>query len=259
MDRRPVVVGNWKMELSYKGEFELARSLKRLFASARPEVDVVVCPSYPSLVRISELFERGQTMSVGAQNIHWDEKGAWTGAVSVLQIAPFVNWCIIGHSEVRRMTQESDDLVQREMSLLLRHGILPIVCIGESVEEREADGTVDKVTGQMKILLNELTRTMLSKVIICYEPIWAISANQPQALPDPVEVAGIMLLVRKLAAARFDNEAAERLRILYGGCVNPDNAAAYMKEPGVDGLLVGSASLQPRKFFEIVKIVQDVS
>jgi len=257
MDRRSVVVGNWKMELSHKGELELARSLKRFFKSARPKIDVVVCPSYPSLARVSEVFERGQAVSVGAQNIHWDEKGAWTGSVSVLQVAPFVHWCIVGHSEVRRVTSESDDQVQRKMSLLLRHGIEPVVCIGESGEEREADRTVDKVTGQMKILLDKLTRTMLSKVVICYEPIWAISANRPQALPDPAEVAGTMLLIRKLAATRFDSEAAERLRILYGGSVGPDNVAMYVREPGVDGVLVGGASLQPRKFAEVVKVVQD--
>jgi triosephosphate isomerase len=256
-ERRPVVVGNWKMELSHKGELEVARALKRLLRQQTRSLDVVVCPSYPSLAAVSELFGADGPISVGAQNVHWEERGARTGTVSVLQIIPFARWCIIGHSEVRGLGRENDDTVQQEMSLLLKYGLVPIICIGESWEEREADKTVEKVTVQMKTLLDKLTRTMLAKVVITYEPVWAISAQRPEALPDPAEVAGTMLVLRKLAAERFDSATAERLRILYGGSVSPDNVAAFVREPGVDGVLVGSASLQPRKFVDIINAVQD--
>jgi triosephosphate isomerase (TIM) len=257
--RTPVVVGNWKMELSHKGELELARALKRLLRLGGAAIDIVVCPSHPSLSAVWEVFRKDESVSVGAQNIHWDERGPQTGMVSVLQIAPFARWCIIGHSEIRAITGEDDDAVQQEMSLLLRHGLVPIVCIGESWAERESDKTIERVTAQMKILLNKLTRTMLAKIVVTYEPIWAISTQGPQRLPDPADVAGTMLLLRKLAAERFGGAAAERLRILYGGSVSPDNAAAFAREPGVDGVLVGSASLHPRKFADIVKAVCDAS
>lgn len=253
-----MVVGNWKMELSHKAEISLAAALKRLLKEMTlTKVDVVVCPSFPSLAAVSDELRRLSKVSVGAQNIHWEEKGAWTGSVSVLQVTPFVSWCIVGHSEVREVTGLNDEMVQQQVSLLLRHGINPIVCIGESWEEREAEKTVEKVTTQMNILLNKMTRTTLIKTVICYEPVWAISANAPAQLPDSAEVASIMLLMRKLAAARFGNEAAERLRILYGGSVKPDTVEQYMKEPGVDGVLVGGASVSPRKFVDIIKVVQD--
>jgi triosephosphate isomerase len=257
VERTPLVVGNWKMELSYKGELELARALKRQLLEMRLGVEVVVCPSYPSLAGVNGVFGKEGAVAVGAQSVSVRERGAQTGEVSVLQIAPFVRWCIVGHSEARAARGLSDDDVQQTVALLLAHGILPIVCLGESGEERAADATIQRLTAQMTIILNKLTRTLLSKVVIVYEPIWAISANDPETLPDPADVAGTMLLMRKLAAERFGGEAADRLRMLYGGSVSPDNAGEFAREPGIDGLLVGSASLHPRRFVDIVRAVND--
>jgi triosephosphate isomerase len=256
-ERIPLVVGNWKMELSHKGEAELARALKRQLMEMRLEVEVVVCPSYPSLSVINDIFGKNIGVAVGAQSVSFLERGAHTGAVSVLQIAPFARWCIVGHSETRAALGLSDDAVQQAVALLLAHGISPLICIGESREERDADATVKKITAQMETILNKLTRTLLSKIVIVYEPIWAISANDPDTLPDPIDVAGTMLLMRKIAAERFGAEAADRLRLLYGGSVNPDTAGSFAREPGIDGVLVGSASLSPRKFSDIIRAVTD--
>ncbi|MBI4022061.1 MAG: triose-phosphate isomerase [Candidatus Andersenbacteria bacterium] len=255
MERGRLVVGNWKMELSHKGECEVARSLKRQLASRKMGVEIVVCPSFPSLPAVSELMAGVAAVSVGAQNVSAEETGAQTGAVSVSQIAPFAHWCIVGHSEVRARSGAGDEQVQAAMSLLLSHGILPIVCIGESREEREADAAVDKIEAQMTVLLNKLTRTALTRLVVAYEPIWAISSQQPDSLPDPDEVTGIMLLIRKLAAARFGSEAAQRLRVVYGGSVTADTVNSFVAEPGVDGVLVGSASVRPRELIRIAEVV----
>ena len=256
-ERTPLVVGNWKMELSHKGELELGRALKRQLLDARPGIEVVVCPSHPSLSAINAVFGQEGLVAIGAQSVSAHERGAITGAVSVLQIAPFARWCIVGHSETRAALGLNDDAVQQIVALLLAHGLLPLVCLGESRKEREADATVQKLTAQMGVILNKLTRTSLTKVVIVYEPIWAISAQEPEILPDPAEVAGTMLLLRKLAAERFGSEAADRLRMLYGGSVSPENAGDFAREPGIDGVLVGSASLHPRRFVDIIRAVED--
>ena len=252
-ERTKLVIGNWKMELSYKGQVELGRSLKILLhGTVADEVQVVVCPSYPVLFEMRTMFEKSGVV-VGAQHVHWEERGPWTGAVSVTQLAPLVEWCIVGHSEQRYLAGITDEQVCLSAHLLLQHGMLPIVCVGETQEERAQDATVRKVTEQVTSLFRKATRTSLRKLVIAYEPVWAIGSGE---LPDPGETASVMLLVRKLAAERFGGEAAERLRVIYGGSVNPTNAASYVAEPGVDGVLVGGASVHPRQFADIIKIVQ---
>lgn len=240
MEKKSLVIGNWKMELSHKGELELARALKRQFKGvALPDTEAVVCPSHSSLgIVVEELGTKGK-IAVGAQHVHWEEKGAWTGEASVLQVAPYVKWCIVGHSEQRALTGMTEESVQRTASMLMQHGIMPVVCVGETSEEREADQTVTKVTDQTKVLLSKLMRTSLPKIAVAYEPIWAIGTGDT---PDPNDAAGIMLLIRKIVAGRFGNEAAQRLRILYGGSVKSSNVEAYVREPG-GGRSVGRGSL----------------
>jgi len=258
MDRKQVVVGNWKMQLSHKAAVEALLSIKKMLEDVTVNIDAVLCPSFTALPELKGLLEKGRKVQLGAQNVHWEERGAWTGEVAVSQLSPFVRWCIVGHSERRALTGETDEQVQRKARLLLTHGITPVVCLGETLEERQQEQTVARVTEQVMGLLAEMTRASLTKLVVAYEPIWAISANNPVALPEPAEVAGTMLLIRKLAAERFGSEAAERLRIIYGGSVNPDNVAAYVSEPGVDGVLPGSASVKPAQYVNIVKTVQEI-
>ena len=252
-ERTPVIAGNWKMELSHKAATEVTGSLKKLLQDVPVSCDVVVCPSFPSLPAVAEELVNNKKIQIGAQNVHWEEKGAWTGEVSVAQIHPFVKWCIVGHSERRRLVGETDEQVQQKAALLQRHGITPIVCIGETQEEREQERTVEKITQQVGSLISGLTRVAIAKLVVAYEPIWAIGTG---ITPDPNEAAETMLLVRKLIAERFDQEIAERLRILYGGSVNAENVQPFVSEPGVDGVLVGSASLRPLEFVNIIKAVQ---
>jgi triosephosphate isomerase (TIM) len=253
MERTRLVVGNMKMELSSKAEIEVLRSIKTMLKGAPADIEVVMCPSFVSLPLAVELLKNSPKIMLGAQNIHWEEKGAWTGQVSVLHINQFVQWCIIGHSEQRALTGETDDIVQQKLQILLKYGIVPIVCIGETAEERSQEQTVAKITQQMGSILSKATRTSLGQFVIAYEPIWAIGTG---VTPDPNEVAATMLLIRKLAAERFDAAIADKMRVIYGGSVSPENVGLFLSEPGIDGVLVGGASGHPLKFVEIIQQVQ---
>lgn len=258
MPRTPIIIANWKMVLSYKATLEIVRSLKKLIKTSVEDVTVVVCPSFPSLADVAKAVSKTSLM-VGAQAVYWEEAGSVTGAVSVQQLTPFVSYCIIGHSEYRRLTGQTDEQVAQQASLLLRHGITPIICVGEDAAQYEAGQTVAHVTGQVKILLQSLGRMSAGKIVLAYEPIWAISANNPSTPPEPGEMASIMLLLRKLVADQFDSDTAERVRIVYGGSVNTDTINDFMHEPGVDGVLVGSASLKPAQFAALVQAVAGTS
>lgn len=259
MTARPVIVGNWKMQLSHKASVELARSLKKLLSKHELTGHVVVCPSYPSLPAVQAELSGFPQLALGAQHVHWEERGAWTGEVSVAQIRPFVRWCIVGHSEQRLCTELTDERVSRTAALLIRHGIAPVVCLGETAQQRAADETVAVISRQMRLLLAAFTRPALSHLTIAYEPIWAISANEPAMLPEPMDTAGTLLLMRKLIANAFDDEAARRVRLLYGGSVTAATVGSYVREPGVDGVLVGSASTHPMEFAEIVRLVEEAA
>lgn len=251
-DRKPLVIANWKMELSYKAEIALARSLKSRLKGLG-EVEVVVCPSFSSLESVRTQLGRS-VIALGAQNVHWEEQGPWTGAVSVHHLRDLVTWCLVGHSEQRKLTGQDDNEVVQAAMLLLAHGVKPVVCIGESFEEQQAEASVEKVTQQVQALLAKATRASLTKLVIAYEPLWAIGSG---VSPDPNDVAATMLLIRKLVAERFDEQAADRLRILYGGSVTPANVESFLSEPGVDGVLVGGASVHIMQLEEIVMKVRD--
>lgn len=253
MERRPVVIANWKMELSIKASTEAAIAIRKLLKDVKLDTDVVLCPSFPALAAVKEVVTSSEKLQLGAQNVHEEDKGPYTGEVAVVQLAPLVTWCIVGHSEQREVTGETDEVIQRKADLLLRHGITPIICIGETLAERQADQTVAKLTRQMEVYLSKTTRVALSKTVIAYEPIWAIGAGET---PAPDDVAGTVLLLRKITAARFGNEAAQRLRIVYGGSVTTKTIGPLMAEPGIDGTLVGGASLHPLDLVTIIKAVQ---
>lgn len=252
MPKKSLVVGNWKMELSFKGSVQLAVSLKKEIRKLSLKGEVVVCPSFPALVSVSkELVD--SVLEIGAQNVHWEERGAWTGEVSVGQIKPFASWCIVGHSERRELVGETDEDVCRKVIVLLKYGIIPIVCIGETSQERETGQAMETVISQAKSVLDVVNPVALRRVVIAYEPRWAIGAGEP-AQPD--EAAEAMLLIRKLAVERFGHERAERLRIIYGGSVTPENIAPFVDEPGIDGVLVGGASVRAMQFIDIIRRYQ---
>lgn len=251
MDKTPLVVGNWKMELSHKSAVEVFSTMKKMMSAQEYGVEIVVCPSYPSLALIAA-ESKGTSIAIGAQNVYHEERGAHTGKVSVVQIREFVSWCIIGHSEVRANDGDSDLLITQKAKLLLTHGITPIICIGESIEDRDAGNTIATISLQIDVLLSALDRVSLLKTPIAYEPIWAIGTG---VIPDADEVYEVVLLIRKKIAEKFDQELAERIRILYGGSVTTDTAAQYVSGPGADGVLVGGASIHPRDFLAIIENV----
>jgi triosephosphate isomerase (TIM) len=250
MGKKKLVIGNWKMELSYKASVDTALGVVRQLKDANVQCDVVICPSFTVLVAVAEILSKDKRIKIGAQNVHWEERGAWTGEVGVNQIKPWAAWCVVGHSERRALTGETDEQVRMKTETLLQAGIRPIVCVGESDEEREEDRTVEKVTHQVSVVLNSLTRVGLSRLTIAYEPIWAIGSG---VAPVPDDAAEILLLVRKLAAEKFGGEAANKLRLLYGGSVTGENAEGFLNEPGIDGVLVGGASTRPRELLKIIE------
>jgi triosephosphate isomerase len=251
MDKRPVVIGNWKMELSHKGAVEVFSAFVKMMDTKEFPVDIAVCPSYPELPAISELA-KDTAITIGAQNIHEEDKGAYTGSVSVSQIREFVSWCIVGHSEVRAREHDTNEQITQKTKLLLSHGITPVVCIGETQEQREQEQTMQVLFGQIDSLLENLDRVSLMKTVIAYEPIWAIGSGE---LPEPNSVYEVMLSIRKRISQKHDTELADRVRLLYGGSVNAGNVGQYVSEAGADGVLVGGASVHPRDFFAIVSNV----
>lgn len=240
------------MELSHKAALALAKGLKDSLSKYNAKGEIVVCPSFPSLAEVVEIL-KGKNIAIGAQNIYTEERGAFTGQVSVLQIPSFASWCIVGHSEVRQFMGDTDEEVVVKANLLLRHGLNPIICIGESKEERDNDQTIEKITYQMETMIKDIPRVSLLKTVIAYEPIWAIGSG---VTPEPDDVAEIILLIRKMLANRFDRQVAERVRILYGGSVKPENVKKYVAGPYADGVLVGGASVHAGQFIDIVKQVE---
>lgn len=255
MDKKPLAVANWKMQLSHKAALQTAKALDQQLKKIELASDVVLAASYPSLPELGKGL-KDSPIELAAQHVHWEEKGAVTGFVAANQVDEFVDWCLVGHSETRASLNLSEEQVASSMAVLLQHKITPIVCVGEALEERQAGQTVQKITNQVNVLFNKLDKVSIKKVAIAYEPIWAISTNAPAELPDPAEVASTMLLVRKLAVAAFGAQSAESLRVLYGGSVSPETIDSYVSEPGVNGVLVGGASLHPGKFVDIIKSLQ---
>ncbi len=253
MDKLPLVVGNWKMELSHRSAVEVSSAMKKMIQDKTYAAEMVICPSFPSLTAVTETLKNTQ-IAIGAQNVHHEEKGPYTGSVSVAQLREFISWCIVGHSEVRSSQGDTDLVIAHKANLLLSHGIRPIVCIGETKEQHESGDTISVISSQIDVLLSNLDRVSLLKTVIAYEPIWAIGTG---VLPDPNEVYEVLLLIRKRIAEKFDIELADRVHLLYGGSVQADSVSSYIAGPGADGVLVGGASIHPRDFIDIVSRVSE--
>ena len=245
-ERRPVVAANWKMHKTI-GEAEsfLAELLPRVAAAT---AEVVVCPAFPSLAAAVRACSGGG-VRIAAQNMHFEPAGAFTGEVSAPMLRELgVEDVVLGHSERRQHFAESDDALRRKVPVALRAGLEPILCVGETEEQRDAGRMEAVLRRQVEADLADVPTAELAAVVIAYEPIWAIGTGRT-ATPDQAEEA--IAIVRGLVAAR-DARAAERIRILYGGSVKPDNAVELMAKPGIDGALVGGASLDAGAFAEIV-------
>jgi triosephosphate isomerase len=247
--RRPAIVGNWKMwGTRAQAADYCARLLELLPDERRRPADAGVCVPFTSLEVCVERL-RGSGVAVYAQNMHQEEKGAFTGEVSAAMLAEIgVDGVVLGHSERRQYNCETDRALQDKVAAALAAGLRPILCVGESEEERERDETQRKLRHQVQEGLEKVDEGRLADVVIAYEPIWAIGTGRV-ATPDQAQEA--IAFVRALVGDRSE-EAARRVRVLYGGSVKPDNAPEILVEPDVDGALVGGASLDPDGFARIL-------
>jgi triosephosphate isomerase len=253
--RKPLISGNWKMYLNH---FEATALVQKLVYELTPEdyaaVDVSVHPSFTNLRTVQTYFlaEKDPVpIAIGAQNCHWEEKGPFTGEVSPAALRKLdVAYVIAGHSERRELFGEIDDVVNRKVRAIFQWDMTPILCVGETLDEREAGTTEAKVTGQVEAGLVGLSADQVAGLVIAYEPIWAIGTGRTATPEDAQAVcAAIRATVRGISGA----EAGEALRIQYGGSVKPENAADLMACPDVDGALVGGASLESEAFAAIVR------
>jgi triosephosphate isomerase (TIM) len=245
--RRPIVAGNWKMNTTIAEGLALVDAmLPRLqeFSS----VERVVCPPFVSLPAIAERL-RGTDLGVGAQNVHPEPKGAFTGEVSVAMLQDLVRYVIVGHSERRQYFAEDDAFVNRKARAVLEAGLVPIVCVGESLEQNERGETEAVVTRQTRAALDGIDD--LSQLVIAYEPIWAIGTGRA-ATPDGA--AATIGLIRQAVASVAGQPSADSVRIQYGGSVTADNFADFITQDQIDGALVGGASLRADQFVEIVRL-----
>ena len=252
MPRRPFVAANWKMHKTVGEAVDYAGDLVPRLGDA-PGVDVVLAPPFPALPALVDALARlgaGGRIAVAAQNVHAEPRGAFTGEVSLPMLqACGVTAVIVGHSERRQLFGETDAGVDAKVRAAAAAGLTPIVCVGETLEEREAGRTFDVLDRQIDAGLAGLSRKQAGAAVVAYEPVWAIGTGRV-ATPDQADAAHRRIRAR--LADRFGDEAAGACRIIYGGSVKPGNAAALMAQPDVDGALVGGAGLDPAAFAEIV-------
>lgn len=250
--RKPVIAGNWKM---YKTRDEALQFIYavNMEVPKKDYVETVVCAPAPVL---RDLVKRqGENLRIGAQNVHEQTEGAFTGEISAAMLENIgVDYVIIGHSERRQHFSETDEKVNMKIHQALRYGLTPIVCIGESLTDREADLTEPFVKNQVIKALNGLGKTQVEALILAYEPIWAIGTGRTATNEQANDT---IAFIRATIADMYGADVADRLRILYGGSVNPDNIEGLMAEPHIDGALVGGASLQPKSFLSLVKAASE--
>jgi len=251
--RKPLISGNWKMHYNHLEAIQVTQKLSYLL---RPEdyqaVDVSVHPPFTALRSVQIVLESDKVPAVlGAQDCHWEEKGAFTGEVSPPMLAKLnCVYVIVGHSERRELFGETDEHVNRKVKAVLANDMTPIMCVGETLEEREAGRTVDKCNGQVEAGLAGVSREEVGTMVIAYEPVWAIGTGRT-ATPDDAQQT--IATIRATVARAHGDPAAASVRIQYGGSVKAANAAELMAQPDIDGALVGGASLDPDEFARIVR------
>ncbi|AKO94656.1 triose-phosphate isomerase [Priestia filamentosa] len=247
--RKPIIAGNWKMNKTLSEAVSFVEEVKNSVPAAS-EVDAVVCSPALFLDKLVEAT-KGTDLKVGAQNMHFEENGAYTGEVSPVALADLgVDYVILGHSERREMFAETDETVNKKTLAAFKHNLTPIVCCGETLEERESDKTKEVVETQVKAALKGLSEEQAKQVVIAYEPIWAIGTGKSSTAEDANEVCAA---IRKVVENVFSTDVAETVRIQYGGSVKPANIKEYMAQSDIDGALVGGASLEAQSFLQLVE------
>ncbi len=247
--RRPMVAGNWKM-------YKTVAEARKLVVEMLPEltsidsVEIVLCPPFTALLSVAAMLE-GTSIGTGAQNMHWENAGAFTGEVAAPMVAEFCKYVIIGHSERRAYFGDTDTTVNRKVMAAIASNLVPIVCVGETLEENEAGSTSDVVTRQVEEGLQGIDPKSIATMVIAYEPVWAIGTGRAATAEGANHVIGDV--IRAQLERSYGEGVSQAVRILYGGSVKAGNAGEFFDQPDVDGALVGGASLKASEFIAIVK------
>lgn len=247
--RRKIVAGNWKMNLDFQEAQDLVENIANLCEDQQPDCDIIVCPPYLYLELATDMADDCQCFYVGAQNVNENESGAFTGEVSAKMLDSLgTNFCIVGHSERRKYFNEDNAVLAAKIKKLLEYQIVPIYCVGEVLEEREANTHFDVIKKQVEEGLFHLDVADMENVVIAYEPVWAIGTGKTAT---PQQAEEVHKFIRTLVSEKYGEETAEQLRILYGGSCNAKNAADLFAQPDIDGGLIGGASLKAEDFVSI--------
>ena len=248
--RKPIIAGNWKMNNTLEEALALVNELKPLVKDAKCEV--VVCPSYVCLSDVVKAVQ-GSNIKVGAQNMYFEESGAFTGEVSPAMLKELnVSHVIIGHSERRQYFNETDETVNKKIRMAFKYKLIPIVCCGETLAEREAEVTSEVLGKQIKIGLKGFSQDEIEKLLVAYEPIWAIGTGKTASDEQANEA---IAFVRGIISSMYGKDASEKVRIQYGGSVKPSTIKEQMAQPDIDGALVGGASLKASDFASIINYI----
>ena len=249
-ERKLIIAGNWKMNKTVAEALDLVRGLKIELANVK-EVDIVVCPPFTALSEVSKAILESKNIRLGAQNMSENNVGAFTGEIAAVMLKEFsVRYVILGHSERRQYQKESDALISKKAQAVHAAALKPIICVGETLAEREGGQTQKVLETQVRGSLAGLSKEQMAETIVAYEPVWAIGTGKTATTAQAQEAHAF---IRSLVVKMFDETVARRVRIQYGGSVKPANARELMSQPDVDGALVGGASLEVRSFSDIIK------
>ena len=252
-DRRPIIAANWKMHKTHLEAIQAVQKLSYLLDRDDAErVEVVICPPFTALRAVQTLIDSDRlAYGLGAQDVHPEERGAFTGEVSPPMLQALkCSYVIVGHSERRELFGETDALVHRKVKAVLAHDMLPILCVGETLQERDTGATEQKVTGQIRVALAGVDPAQVARSVVAYEPIWAIGTGRNA---EPADAGEVVSHIRNTLTQLYSAQVAQAVRIQYGGSVKAGNIRDFMAHPEVDGALVGGASLDPEEFALIVR------
>jgi triosephosphate isomerase len=243
----PIIAGNWKMNNTIHESIELIEEIKK--SNLNKNVEAVVCVPFTSLSSVKEAIE-GTDLKLGAQNMYWEDNGAYTGEISPLMLKEIgVDYCIIGHSERRQYFNETDEMVNKKIKSALKHGINPIVCVGETLKERENEKQEEVVKEQVLKALEDIDSKYIKNIVIAYEPIWAIGTGKTASSDDANQMCGF---IRGIVGDKYGKKTQDNIRIQYGGSVKPNTIKELMDKKDIDGALVGGASLVAEDFVKLV-------
>lgn len=252
--RKPLIAGNWKMNKTISEAVTLVNTIKAGVHQVTG-VDMLVCPPATALSAVSDCLDRTD-IALGSQNMYSATDGAYTGEISPLMIKDIgCRFVILGHSERRSIFKETDEMINAKVKMALEYNLVPIVCIGETLEEREAGKAKEIVAGQLTGSLSGLSKEQMTNVVLAYEPVWAIGTGKTAS---PEQAEEVHKYIRQFIAKTFDAAVSESVRILYGGSVKPDNVADLMQKENIDGGLIGGASLKAESFIQLVTLTKEV-